>query len=213
MLATVGQRVRDVVGCEPSLGVADGLFCASSRRAKGVVVPVGATDTFRRAQPLVALGRKDLRPRAGGSGCTHSGAFADLAPGPGRRALLTHALPLHRVASGEVASCGPARPALPAPSDRCAARTRFVDEQTGSSASAARVTTGPRRPRTACAAASVPTPSWWRRFAEGAAPKIAPRWSLGSPPRTRREVAPWPGQFRGAVARDHPGSSGGAAVA
>src|SRR5580693_3907397 len=60
VLRMVRQCVLDVVGAEPKLGVAEGLFCAELAAHREIVVPRGGSDVFRRSQPLEVLGRKDL---------------------------------------------------------------------------------------------------------------------------------------------------------
>ncbi len=103
VLDAVAQTVRDVTGCEPSLGVADGLFCAELAARSSRVVPAGRTEAFRRAQPLDALGRPDLSATCARLGIRRLGEFADLDPARvlGRfDAGVAHA---HRVARGELA--------------------------------------------------------------------------------------------------------------
>ncbi len=73
VLDAVAAAVGDVARAEARLGVADGLFGAELAARRAVVVPVGATDAFRRALPLDALGAATWPPPAGASGCTPSG--------------------------------------------------------------------------------------------------------------------------------------------
>ena len=102
VLAMVRQCVLDVVGAEAKLGVAEGLFCAELAAHREVLVPRGASDAFRRAQPLEVLGRKDLATTCQRLGLHTLGAFADLEPARVAERFNQHALVLHRVARGEL---------------------------------------------------------------------------------------------------------------
>jgi hypothetical protein len=102
VLGMVRQCVLDVVGVEPKLGVAEGLFCAELAAHREIVVPRGGSDEFRRAQPLEVLGRKDLTTTCQRLGLHTLGAFADLAPARVAERFNRHALHLHRVARGEL---------------------------------------------------------------------------------------------------------------
>lgn len=102
VLAMVRQCVLDVVGAEVKLGVAEGLFCAELAAHREVLVPRGASDAFRRAQPLEVLGRKDLAITCQRLGLHTLGAFADLEPARVAERFNQHALVLHRVARGEL---------------------------------------------------------------------------------------------------------------
>jgi hypothetical protein len=90
------------VGAEVKLGVAEGLFCAELAAHREVLVPRGASDAFRRAQPLEVLGRKDLATTCQRLGLHTLGAFADLEPARVAERFNQHALVLHRVARGEL---------------------------------------------------------------------------------------------------------------
>ena len=102
VLEAVRQTVHDVAGDEPLLGVADGLFCSELAARADVVVGVGLTECFRRAQPLDVLGRKDLATTCRRLGLHTVGAFADLEPARVAERFNTHATQLHRVARGEL---------------------------------------------------------------------------------------------------------------
>ena len=102
VLETVTATVRDVVGHEVSLGIADGLFCAEIAARQRLVVPPGATVSFRRAQPLGALGREDLVTTCRRLGLHTVGSFADLSSARVAERFNKHALVLHRVARGEL---------------------------------------------------------------------------------------------------------------
>jgi len=102
VVCVVRQCVLDVVGAEPSLGVAEGLFCAELAAHEKVVVPLGASDAFRRSQPLSVLGRKDLATTCSRLGLHTLGAFADLDTARVAERFNKHALTLHAVARGEL---------------------------------------------------------------------------------------------------------------
>jgi hypothetical protein len=102
VMRLVRQCVLDVVGSEPKLGVAEGLFCAELAAQHELVVPPGASDAFRRAQPLDVLGRKDLTTTYQRLGLHTVGAFADLESARVGERFNRHALYLHRVARGEL---------------------------------------------------------------------------------------------------------------
>ena len=103
VLRAVKQIVLDVVGTAPLLGVGEGLFCAELAARHEVIVPLGASDVFRRAQPLSVLGRKDLTTTCQRLGLHTLGAFADLEPARVAERFNKHATSLHRVARGELA--------------------------------------------------------------------------------------------------------------
>jgi len=102
VLDAVARSVRDVVGCDALLGIADGLFCAELAAHAARVLAPGSTDSFRRAQPLSVLGRADLVTTCGRLGLHTVGAFADLAPARVAERFNKHATVLHRVARGEL---------------------------------------------------------------------------------------------------------------
>jgi len=102
VLRAVRQSVLDVVGTEPKLGVAEGLFCAELAAHRELIVPRGSSDVFRRAQPLDVLGRKDLATTCQRLGLHTLGAFADLDHARVAERFNKHALALHRVARGEL---------------------------------------------------------------------------------------------------------------
>jgi protein ImuB len=98
----VTRTVHDVAGYEVSLGIADGLFCAEIAARQRLVVPPGATPSFRRAQPLAVLGREDLVTTCRRLGLHTVGSFADLERARVAERFNKHAVALHRVACGEV---------------------------------------------------------------------------------------------------------------
>lgn len=102
VLRAVRQSVLDVVGVEPKLGVAEGLFCAELAAHRELIVPLGSSDAFRRTQPLDVLGRKDLATTCQRLGLHTLGAFADLESARVAERFNKHALVLHRVARGEL---------------------------------------------------------------------------------------------------------------
>src|SRR5487761_2365989 len=99
---TVRQTVRDLTGREPSLGVADGLFCAEMAARQGLVLAPGATRAFRRSLPLDVLGRKDIATTCQRLGLHTVGSFADLERPRVAERFNKHALVLHRIARGEL---------------------------------------------------------------------------------------------------------------
>ncbi len=132
VLDAVRQTVRDVVGREPLLGVADGLFCSELAAREGVVVEPGATDLFRRAQPLRVLGRKDLTTTCRRLGLHTVGSFADLDPARVAERFNAHALHLHRVARGELSElAGQRDPRLAKRLSRLRGEDEVHDEQIG----------------------------------------------------------------------------------
>ena len=102
VLDTVRQTVRDLTGREPSLGVADGLFCAEMAARQGLVVAAGGTRAFRRSLSLGALGRKDIATTCRRLGLHTVGSFADLERARVAERFNKHALVLHRIARGEL---------------------------------------------------------------------------------------------------------------
>lgn len=98
----VRATVRDVVGHEASLGVADGLFSAELAARAEVIVPPGATEAFRRGQAIDVLGRRDLATTGRRLGLYTVGAFADLDRARVTERFDASALVLHRVARGEL---------------------------------------------------------------------------------------------------------------
>lgn len=102
VLDALRHTVRDALGVEPSLGIADGLFCAELAARNGVVVAPGSTDAFRRAQPLDVLGRKDLVTICHRLGLHTVGDFGDLTSARVAERFDRHVLQLHRVARGEL---------------------------------------------------------------------------------------------------------------
>jgi len=102
VMKMASATVRDVTGHDAHLGVADGLFCAELAAREQRVVRVGATDDFRRAQPLEVLGNKELATTCRRLGLYTVGSFADLAAARVGERFSTQALELHRVARGEL---------------------------------------------------------------------------------------------------------------
>jgi len=102
VLKMARETVRDITGHEALLGVADGVFCAELAAREQRVVAPGATDAFRRAQPIEVLGRKDLATTCRRLGLYTLGSFADLEVARVGERFNQHALELHRVARGEL---------------------------------------------------------------------------------------------------------------
>lgn len=198
VLATVRRSVLDVAGAEASLGVADGLFCAELAAREGVVIPVGETDSFRRAQPLRVLGRKDLTTTCRRLGLHTVGSFADLERARVAERFSTPVLQLHRVARGEVGELAAQR------DPRLAKRLRALrgedetgDEQIGffgqRGAGDDRAQAAAHRVRHRLGADAVVVASLrGGRVPEDRATLVP----FGSPAGAVLEDAPWPGQFR-----------------
>lgn len=198
VLETVRQSVHDLIGCEPSLGVADGLFCAELAARAGVVVAAGETESFRRAQPLSALGRKDLATTCRRLGLHTLGAFADLERARVAERFSTSVLQLHRVARGESSELGGQR------DPRLAKRLRslrgggeLTDEQIGffgqRGAGDDRAQVAAYRVRNRLGADAVMVASLrGGRVPEDRATLVP----FGSPVGRVTDDAPWPGQFR-----------------
>jgi len=195
--ALVVARVRELVGVEPSLGVAEGLFCAELAARQGLVVARGASDAFRRAQPLSVLGRKDLTTTCRRLGLVRLGEFADLDPARVAERFNQHAVALHRVARGELTE-------LPGQRDthlaRRLARLRGDEDlggeqqgffgQRGASDDRAEAAAHRVRRRLGAQAVVVATLTGGRSPEDRAT--LVP-W--GSPTANARDVAPWPGQL------------------
>lgn len=198
VLRTVRQCVLDLLGCEPSLGVADGLFCAELAARQKVVVPVGETDSFRRAQPLSVLGRRDLTTTCRRLGLHTVGSFADLDAARVAERFSTPVLQLHRVARGELGELGGQR------DSRLARRLRTLrgedelgDEQIGffgqRGAGDDRAQAAAYRVRLRLGADAVVVASLrGGRVPEDRATLVP----FGSPASAVVDDAPWPGQFR-----------------
>jgi protein ImuB len=198
VLATVSQSVRDLVGCEPSLGVADGLFCAELAAREGMVVPVGATESFRRAQPISVLGRKDLTTTCRRLGLHTLGAFADLERARVAERFSTPVLALHRVARGEVGEmAGQRDPRITKRLRTLRGEDEVGDEQIGffgqRGAGDDRAQAAAYRVRNRLGADAVVVASLrGGRVPEDRATLVP----FGSPASAAVEDAPWPGQFR-----------------
>ncbi|MGA7835797.1 MAG: hypothetical protein WCA31_11380 [Acidimicrobiales bacterium] len=197
VLSMVRQCVLEVVGAEPKLGVAEGLFCAELAAHREVVVPRGSSDAFRRAQPLEVLGRKDLTTTCQRLGLHTLGAFADLAPARVGERFNKHALYLHRVARGEISE-------LDAQRDRQLARRlaqmrgeeMLFEEQQGffgqRGAEDDRAEAAVHRVRRRLGAESIVV----AKLHGGRGPEDrATLVPWGSPSANERDVAPWPGRL------------------
>ena len=197
VLDAVRRCANDVLGKEPSLGVADGLFCAELAAREGVVVPIGASDEFRRAKPLEALGRKDLATTCHRLGLHTVGAFADLDTARVAERFDRHALVLHRVARGAVGELTDQRdPRLAARLDRLRGASAR-DEQAGffgqRGAGDDRAAAAAHRVRRRLGVDSILVAS--RRGGRNPQDR-ATLVPWGSPEHARRDDAPWPGQLR-----------------
>ncbi len=197
VLRAVRQSVLDVVGVEPLLGVAEGLFCAELAARRGLVVPLGASDAFRRAQPLSVLGRKDLTTTCQRLGLHTLGAFADLEGARVAERFNKHALALHRVARGELSEMEGQRDLRLA---RRLAQLRgegnLFEEQRGffgqRGAGDDRAEAAAHRVRRRLGADAIVVAS----LRGGRAPEDrATLVPWGSPSLSARDLAPWPGQL------------------
>ena len=199
VFAAVRQSVRDVLGLEVALGVGEGLFCAELAARQEIILAGGQTTAFRRAQPLAALGHKELAVTGRRLGIYTVGDFADLGAAHVAERFSAAVRVLHRVARGELAE-------LPGQRDtRLAARLRSArgedelgDEQVSffgqRSAGDDRAQAAAHRVRHRLGPEGVLV----ARLHGGRVPED--RASLtpwGSPLRESRDVAPWPGRLAG----------------
>jgi protein ImuB len=193
----VAHTVHDVVGHEVSLGIADGLFCAELAAAQSVVVPPGATSTFRRSQPLAVLGREDLVTTCRRLGLHTVGSFADLERARVAERFNKHALGLHRVACGEVGELATQRdPKLAVRIGHLRGESEPQNEQMGFFGQRIgddRAHAAAHRVRTRLGAEAIVVASLrGGRVPEDRATLVP--W--GSPINESRDDAPWPGQLR-----------------
>lgn len=198
VLDAVAQSVRDVAGCEASLGVADGLFCAELAAHGARVLAPGATDGFRRAQPLSVLGRADLVTTCGRLGLHTVGAFADLAPARVAERFNKHAVVLHRVARGDLDELpGQRDPQVAQRLGALRGEARATDQQIGffgqRGAGDDRAYAAAHRVRRRLGPDAVVVAA----LRGGRAPQDrAALVPWGSPEGPRGDDAPWPGQLR-----------------
>ncbi len=101
VLAMVADAVRRSTGHSARLGVADGVFTAFAAARRGVVVPPGQSEAFRRSLPVAALERRELATVCRRLGLHTVGAFADLPPARVAERFTRDALHVQRVARGE----------------------------------------------------------------------------------------------------------------
>jgi protein ImuB len=197
VMRLVRECVRDVVGTEPKLGVAEGLFCAELAAQRELVVPLGSSDAFRRAQPLEVLGRKDLTTTCQRLGLHTVGAFADLDPARVGERFNRHALYLHRVARGELSEMeGQRDPRLARRLAQLRGEEEFFEEQQGffgqRGAGDDRADAAAHRVRRRLGAEAVVVAS----LRGGRGPEDrATLVPWGSPQANVRDLAPWPGQL------------------
>jgi protein ImuB len=197
VMRAVRQCVVALVGVEPKLGVAEGLFCAELAAQRELVVPLGSSAAFRRAQPLDVLGRKDLATTCQRLGLHTLGAFADLERARVAERFNKQALLLHRVARGELEE-------MPGQRDVRLARRlaqlrgeeEFFEEQQGffgqRGAGDDRADAAAHRVRRRLGADAIVVAS----LRGGRAPEDrATLVPWGSPTTNVRDLAPWPGQL------------------
>ena len=197
VLDAVATTVHDATGTEARLGVADGLFCAELAAQRAVVVPVGATDAFRRAQPLDVLGRKDLATTCRRLGLHTVGSFADLEPARVAERFNQHARHLHQVARGEVGEiAGQRDPQLVQRLRRLRGDAQARDEQIGffgqRGAGDDRAEAAAHRLRRRLGSGAVVVASLQGGHSPEDRATLVP-W--GSPETPYRDVAPWPGHL------------------
>ena len=197
VMAIVRQCVLDVVGETPKLGVAEGLFCAELAAHRELVVPLGASDVFRRAQPLEVLGRKDLTTTCQRHGLHTLGAFADLESARVAERFNQHALTLHRVARGELGELEGQRDArLARRLAHLRGETEFLEEQQGffgqRGAGDDRAEAAAHRVRLRLGAEGIVVASLHGGRGPEDRATLVP-W--GSPQVNVRDLAPWPGQL------------------
>ena len=198
VFAAVRQSVRDLIGDEPSLGVADGLFCAELAAREGVVVAPGGTASFCRSRPVGALGRKDLEITCRRLGLHTVGSFADLAPARVAERFSAPVFQLHRVARGEVSELKTQRdPTLARRLRSARGDDEVVPEQMGffgqrgARDDRARLAVHRVRQRLGVDGVMVASVRGGRAPEDRAA--LVP---FGSPAAATTENAPWPGQLR-----------------
>ena len=102
VMENVRATIVELTGHEPSLGIADGLFCAEMCARRALVLEPGATESFRRSLPLSALGRKDVATTCQRLGLHTVGSFADLDIARVGERFNKQALVLQRIARGEL---------------------------------------------------------------------------------------------------------------
>jgi len=199
VLAAVTQGVRDVLELTPSLGVAEGLFCAELAARAEVVVPAGATTEFRRAQPVRVLGRADLTTTCRRLGLHTVGAFADLDPARVAERFSGPVRVLHRVARGELSESPTQRdPRLRARLRTLRGEDVVPDEQVGffgqRSAGDDRAQAAAHRVRHRLGVEGVVVAQVRGARAPEDRSELQP-W--GAPRPTVRDEAPWPGRVAG----------------
>jgi protein ImuB len=196
VLDAVATTVTDVAGAESRLGVADGLFCAELAARRAVVVPAGATEAFRRAQPLDVLGRKDLATTCRRLGLHTLGAFADLPASRVAERFDGHARHLHQVGRGEVGELSGQRDArLGARLAHLRGETGVLGEQRGffgqRGAGDDRAEAAAHRVRRRLGADAIVVAS----LRGGRGPEDRATLVPWGSPEVRRDDAPWPGQL------------------
>jgi protein ImuB len=198
VMESVRSTVVELTGHAPSLGIADGLFCAEACARLGLVLEPGATESFRRSLPLSALGRKDVATTCQRLGLHTVGSFADLDTARVAERFNKHALALQRVARGELFELDTQRdPKLTRRLAQLRGESEQHDEQMGFFGSRGagddRADAAAHRVRRRLGADAVVVASLrGGRVPEDRATLVP--W--GSPKSVTRDVAPWPGQMR-----------------
>jgi protein ImuB len=198
VMENVRATVVELTGHEPSLGIADGLFCAEMCARRALVLGPGATESFRRSLPLSVLGRKDVATTCQRLGLHTVGSFADLDTARVAERFNKHALVLHRIARGELFELdGQRDPKLVVRLRQLRGEDDTHDEQLGffgqRGAGDDRAEAAAHRVRRRLGADAVVVAS----LRGGRAPEDrATLVPWGSPKSALRDVAPWPGQMR-----------------
>jgi nucleotidyltransferase/DNA polymerase involved in DNA repair len=198
VMENVRSSVLELTGHEPSLGIADGLFCAEMCARRALVLAPGTTESFRRSLPLSVLGRKDVATTCQRLGLHTVGSFADLDIARVGERFNKHALALQRVARGELFELDTQRDLkLAARLAQLRGEDEQLDEQLGffgqRGAGDDRADAAAHRVRRRLGADAVVVASLrGGRVPEDRATLVP--W--GSPKSAVRDVAPWPGQMR-----------------
>lgn len=197
VLEVVRRCVHEVVGTNVRLGVAEGLFSAELAAYHEVVLPVGASDAFRRAQPLEVLGRRDLTTTLQRLGIRSVGDFADLDAARVAERFDLDALTRQRVARGELPELeGQRDPRLARRLAQGRGEDDGFDEQLGffgqRGAGDLRADAAALRIRQRLGAEAVVVASLRGGRTPDERGVLVP-W--GAPAAPRQEFAPWPGQM------------------
>lgn len=101
VLASVREIVTRVSGCDPLLGVADGLFAATAAARRAMVLAPGETEAFRAGLPVEELGNEAFATTARRLGLARVGDVASLPASHVTERFSRDVVALHQVARGE----------------------------------------------------------------------------------------------------------------